>query len=353
MAYTIEKGKKFIPADSGCFQYMGRIDFDDPARPVLVFPATTVDVIFTGTYIAAVLKNIDLQEYTYFGAFVDGVQQSFEMKKGREDELYVLAQDLEPGEHTLRLLKRMAAANYVEFAGIVVDEDAEVRDPDHRYDMKLEVYGDSVSAGEVTEALFYEGKCDPAHHSQYDNSAFCYPMLLARKLNAELHDIAQGGIALFDGTGFFCADQLTGMLSCYDKIEYSPYQPRKNWDFSQWQPDAVIIAIGQNDHNPDPERIKTPGFRRTWKDGYIGMLNDLRSKYPGTKFVLMMTVLRHDLTWDDALEEICREVNSPDVTHFKFRRNGDATDGHPRATEQEEMAGELYTYFKDGLKLVK
>lgn len=33
MAYTIEKGKEFIPADSGCFQYVGRIDFDDPKRP--------------------------------------------------------------------------------------------------------------------------------------------------------------------------------------------------------------------------------------------------------------------------------------------------------------------------------
>lgn len=347
MSYTIEKGKKFIPADSGCFQYMGRIDFDDPARPVLVWVASTVDVIFTGTSVAAVLKNIDLQEHAYFGAFVDGVQQSFEMKHGREDELYVLAENLEPGEHTLRLMKRLAAAHYVEFAGIVVDEDAQVRNPNHQYDLKLEVYGDSVSAGEVTEALFYEGKQDPPHHSQYDNCHFSYAMSLARKLNAELHDTAQGGIALFDGTGWFCSDQLTGMLSCYDKLEYSPYQPRKDWDFSKWQPDVVIIAIGQNDANPEPERIKTPEYRRKWKDAYIGFLNDLRSKYPGTKFVLMLTVLRHDHTWDDALEEIATEVNSPDVTHFMFRRNGDATDGHPRATEQEEMAGELYNYFME------
>lgn len=58
----------------------------------------------------------------------------------------------------------------------------------------------------------------------------------------------------------------------------------------------------------------------------------------------MLTVLRHDPTWDDAIGEIAAEINSPDVTHFKFRRNGDATNGHPRATEQEEMAGELYNY---------
>lgn len=345
MAYTIEKGKKLISADNGCFQYMGRIDDDDPARPVLIWPGSTVDVQFTGSYAAVILKNIDLQEHTYFGAFVDGVQQSFEMKKGRQDEMYILAEGLEDsGWHSLRLLKRLAAANYVEFVGLIVDENAQVRNPEHKYDMKLEVYGDSVSAGEVTEALFYEGHCDPPHHSQFDNAHFSYSMALARKLNADLHDIAQGGIALFDGTGYFCADQLTGMLSCYDKLEYSPYYPKKEWDFSRWKPDVVIIAIGQNDANPEPERIKTPEYRRRWKDAYIGLLNDLRSKYSGTRFVLILTVLGHDPTWDDALDEICEEVDSPDVTHYRFRRCGKATDGHPRATEQEEMAGELFDY---------
>ena len=86
-----------------------------------------------------------------------------------------------------------------------------------------------------------------------------------------------------------------------------------------------------------------------WKDNYIQLLNSLREKYPAAKFILMLTVLRHDPTWDDALEEICTEVASENVAHFKFRRNGDATNGHPRATEQEEMAGELYEYFKKNI----
>ncbi|MGN0649764.1 MAG: electron transporter RnfD, partial [Oscillospiraceae bacterium] len=97
----------------------------------------------------------------------------------------------------------------------------------------------------------------------------------------------------------------------------------------------------------------TPEYRRKWKDAYIGMLNDIREKYKdnprGTKYILILTLLRHDPTWDDALEEICTEINSPDVSHFKFRRNGDATNGHPRATEQEEMACELYSYITEKL----
>ena len=103
------------------------------------------------------------------------------------------------------------------------------------------------------------------------------------KLDAELHDIAQGGVALLDGTGYFCSDQLTGMESCYDKIQFSPYAEKKQWDFSRWTPDAVIIAIGQNDANPEPERIKTPEYRRYWKDNYIKLLRTLMEEIPRGK----------------------------------------------------------------------
>lgn len=350
MAYTIEKGKKFIPADSGCFQYIGRIDSDDPKRQVMIWPGSYIDVDFTGTYAAVVLKNINFQEDTHFAVIVDGVMKKIFLPTDRQDNLYVAAEGLEDKQHTLRILKTLAAHNYLEFTGIVVDENASVTNPDHKYDMKLEVYGDSVSAGEVTEALYYEGQCDPAdHRNKLDNSHFSYAMSLARKLNAEVHDTAQGGIALLDGTGYFCSDQLTGMESCWDKLEYTPYADRKQWDFSKWIADAVIIAIGQNDANPEPERIRTPEYRRMWKDHYIKFLRGLMEKYPEAKFVLILTVLGHDRTWDDALEEITQEVNSDRVSHFMFRRNGNATNGHPRATEQEEMAGELYNYFKGTL----
>ena len=161
MAYTIEKGKKLIPADNGCFQYVGRIDFDDPRRPVMAWPGSYADVNFTGTSAAVVMKNINLQQDTHFAVIVDGVMKKITLPTNREDELFTAAEGLEDKQHTLRILKTMASHNYIELVGIVVDEGAEVFNPAHKYDMKLEVYGDSVSAGEVTEALYYEGQCDP------------------------------------------------------------------------------------------------------------------------------------------------------------------------------------------------
>ena len=356
MSYEIPANKKLITPDDPALEYMGRIDFGDPSRPVLIWPGTMIDVNFTGTSCAFVIKNINHQELTHFGALVDGVMRKFFLKNSGEDELYTLAEGLENTTHTLKLVKTLASHNYVEFAGIVVDKDAEAVNPAHRYELKLEVYGDSVSAGENVEDIYFEGHLDdPEHHvnNSADNAYFSYPLMLARRLNAEIHDVAQGGIALLDGTGFFTPDHLLGMVSCYDKLAYSPYEERKQWDFSLYTPDIVIIAIGQNDHQPDPDCIKRPDHRRMWKDKYIGMLRDLMGKYPNAEFILTLTVLKHERTWDDAVREVAEEIADERVRYFEFTRGGKATDGHPRATEQSEMATELFLYIQNTMHLVK
>ena len=49
----------------------------------------------------------------------------------------------------------------------------------------------------------YTGKTDPEHQGGYSNSWYSYAWMTARMLNAQIHDIAQGGIALMDGQGWF------------------------------------------------------------------------------------------------------------------------------------------------------
>ena len=78
-----------------------------------------------------------------------------------------------------------------------------------------------------------------------------YSWQTARLLGAELHDIATGGMALEDGTGYFYAPDYIGMLSSWDKINYyPPFGAKTDWDFSRYTPHVVVTAIGQNDANP-------------------------------------------------------------------------------------------------------
>lgn len=50
----------------------------------------------------------------------------------------------------------------------------------------------------------YTGKPDPEHNGQYSNSWYSHAWMTARRLDAEIHDIAQEALH-FDGTGWFHA----------------------------------------------------------------------------------------------------------------------------------------------------
>lgn len=56
--------------------------------------------------------------------------------------------------------------------------------------------------------------------------------MTARNLNAQIHDIAQGGMALMDGTGWFHEPDYIGMETAWNKIHYNPdFGEISEWDF--------------------------------------------------------------------------------------------------------------------------
>lgn len=75
--------------------------------------------------------------------------------------------------------------------------------------------------------------------------------MTARMLNAQIHDIAQGGIALLDGQGWFHEPNQIGMESAWNKIRFNKtFGELTEWDFNQYTPQVVVVAIGQNDNHP-------------------------------------------------------------------------------------------------------
>lgn len=336
-------------ADNSSFSYMGRIDFSKPDAPMLIYAGSNIRFLFRGTSIKIRIENIPMNERMWIGALIDGVQQKIEISKDTGVQKLTLAENLDNTIHTCMIFKRQAAAHYFRFLSAEADE---LIPDEHIYDLKLEFFGDSVSAGEVCEAVYYEGMADPENHeSQYDNSYFSYTFSAARKLNAEFNNNSQGGLALLDHTGYFYGpdiETLTGLESTYDKLSYVPYAPGgvSDWDFSKYTPDIVVFAIGQNDAFPKPEAVFDKEYTEMWKAKYKEILLDLKGKYKKAKFIIITTVLRHEMKWEYILDEICAELADPDVTRYRFRRAGKATYGHPRITEQEEMATELANYIR-------
>ena len=212
---------------------------------------------------------------------------------------------------------------------------------------RIEVYGDSVSAGEVSEAVDYVAKADPEHNGEYSNSWYSYAWIAARKLDAQLHDIAQGGVALLDNTGWYHEPDYIGMEHVWNKMRYdSSYGQVTEWDFSKYTPDIVIVAIGQNDSHPD-DYMKTDyeGEKaKNWRIHYRQFLAKLRETYPDAWIICCTTLLQHDIGWDMSISQAVQDLGDKKVSHCVFQRNGKATPGHLRIPEAEEMAEELCHY---------
>ena len=343
--------KQFVAAADPAVRYMGRIDRTDPEAPKIVFAGTSVTLRFVGTEISAVICNHRFYNKMELGLLVDGLESKVCFDTDRQRFTLPLASGLEDKEHEVTLFKRQDATHYFDFYGFELNGEAEVLPALPESDRRMEFYGDSVTAGAVVEAVENVASNDPDDtQGVYDNAYHSYAMITARNLGAEINNVAQGGIAIFDGTGYYHMPETIGMETAYNKVCYFPEEcGYTDWDFSQYTPQVVVFAVGQNDQHReggDPD-INDPAYRKSWKERYKEMIRDLRGHYPKACFIMLLTVLMHDPTWDKALDEIVAELRTEgedNISHLTFKRCGKATPGHPRLPEQYEMASELTAY---------
>lgn len=169
-------------------------------------------------------------------------------------------------------------------------------------------------------------------------------------LNAQIHDIAQGGIALMDGQGWFHEPDQIGMESAWNKIRFNKtFGELTEWDFNQYTPQVVVVAIGQNDNHPFDYMSEDYMCEKAilWREHYTEFLKKLRQVYPKASVVCCTTLLEHDSSWDKAIDDVVVSMGDSKISHCIFKRNGAATPGHLRIPETYEMARELADYIEN------
>ena len=338
-----------IALDNEKLVYCGRIDQTDPKKPEWIFPATSLQFCFWGNEAKLVVKNRHKYWDNRVGAIVDGIQRQWLLNENGETEI-TLVKEERNRRHKILFFKRMDSCHELVLEHLYLSEGSELLDPLPVPRRRIEVYGDSVSAGEVSEALDYVGRPDPEHNGEYSNSWYSYSWMTARKLHAQIHDIAQGGIPLMRGTGWVEDPIFIGMEEVWDKVHYYPNLTTPTpWDFSKYTPHVVIIAVGQNDAHPEDFMKNDPNgaMAKKWKEHYRLFIQKIREKYPKAVVILATTILEHDKSWDDAIEEVCQDLHDSRVRHFLYTRNSVGTPGHIRATEADEMSDELAAYIEN------
>ena len=310
---------KILPNNSSLI-YSGRIDLSDPFAIVWTYPGTFVRMKFKGTQLFIHVRNKHNYWNNYLGVAEGDAQTKLLLPEEGEATIEIPLQTTQDNIHEVTIFKRQDACHELTILGFEIncntDDECELLEASPLPPRRIEVYGDSVSAGEVSEAVDYVAKTDPEHNGEYSNSWYSYAWIAARKLDAQLHDIAQGGVALLDNTGWYHT------------------------------PDIVIVAIGQNDSHPD-DYMKTDyeGEKaKNWRTHYRQFLAKLRETYPDAWIICCTTLLQHDIGWDMSISQAVLDIADKKISHCVFQRNGKATPGHLRIPEAEEMAEELCHY---------
>ncbi|HEY5080149.1 MAG TPA: hypothetical protein VII43_09880, partial [Opitutaceae bacterium] len=140
----------FVAASDPRFRYEGRLDFTDPAAPVVIWQASRIAIDFEGDALA--LRLTDVKDQCFFNAVIDGRSSVVGLRSGKPP-VGAAFHGLGAGRHTLRLFKRSeAASGTVRFRGIELAPGSRAWAPaPPGYRLAMEFIGDSITAGACDE----------------------------------------------------------------------------------------------------------------------------------------------------------------------------------------------------------
>jgi lysophospholipase L1-like esterase len=247
----------------------GRFDYTDATRPSFGWSGSAMVARFSGTGATLRIDGSPNQ----FAVVVDGKVAQAVLKVVGGTTQYALASGLAAGVHDVVVWKR-TEANQGEnrFLGLDVTG-GQLQAPPAAPDRRVEIYGDSITAGYGLDGVGPNCPYSPDTEDHY----LTYAAISARDLGADLHAIAWSGIGMYRNYGQASASS-DAMPYVYARTLGS--QTNSVWDFSKWQPHVVVVNLGTNDFSTNGD----PGS--AYETAYLGFVRSLRQKYPDTFFVL-------------------------------------------------------------------
>jgi len=317
-----------IGASDPRFLYEGRIDTRDPEGPVLIWQGSRVSIDFEGPVLGLDFTRAEGQNF--FDVHVDGqVWVAAVPPAGPTHVPFGLP--LSPGRHHLSLHKRQeASAGTVQFLGIDLAPGSQAwRPAPPAYALKMEFYGDSITAGACDE----DGPSDQWENRRTHNGELSYAALTGQAFNAEWRNISISGIGVVTGWTKHLAGQT------WDKLYPRADSPLA--DLSLWTPDLVCVNLGDNDADyPKAHALPFPdGFAAR----YTELIHGLRRAYPRAEIVMLMGGMFSgsqsaplQAAWGQAVAQL--EATDPHLHHFSFRY---WSNNHPRVAEHRILSDEL------------
>jgi lysophospholipase L1-like esterase len=287
-------------------QYSGRWDTSDPTNYRADWGAVYISAKFSGTSIGIKMEDSAYQNrYQYI---IDGgTPVQF---YANTSTAYSLATGLANTTHTITLARQtdcnlvggdVAGGNtgdITNFWGFTAADGtpATLVAPNPKPSRRLEFIGDSISVGTADEAA---AGTNPGNLTTNENGYMAFGPQTARLLSAEYSVIARGGLGVYHNWNETYPPNQLHALDYYKETLYNFSTPA--WNFSNWQPDAVVIALGTNDTNSQWDTT-SPGSTTTtaFEAAYLNLITYIEAQYPSAQILCMEPIPQWVMQYDGA-----------------------------------------------------
>ena len=294
------------------------------------------EVYFEGTELRATLSGNSSSWYGYTMISVlvddeiDTTKRVITLNRSSKEAEYVLVKNLTPGFHRVKVMKRTEnLSTYMTLCKLVTDGKFH---PVNKGDvLKMEVYGDSITAGYGN----LRGDLDDQTSAVYQSGLQTYASYTALALGAELNIQARSGI------GMYTANNSIGegnhVKDLYGKVNYDG---EHNWNFNNYRPDIVLINLGTNDYWDSDHWNE-----QTFLDNYCSTVTSLANIYgEETSFILLSGLMEQEVN-AFVLKAKTRLASLPNpVYSYQFSR---CEAGHPLYGEHAKASDELIKLIKE------
>ncbi|MBQ7501030.1 MAG: hypothetical protein IJT91_09060 [Clostridia bacterium] len=250
----------------------------------------------------------------YFTGYVDEVrcEERYHLDKDGEAEI-VLAEDLEEGAHSFRLV-RQTEWNHgdVYIAGVSVN--GRLTDPPEEGKILIEFIGDSLTTGYGNLSDLPDDLASWGGAPVYQDATQAYPYKVGYSMIADISVVAIQGI------GCACGYQDFTMNDVY--LNY-PRVYEKDYTFKpERQADVVVINLLAN----DSDNRKEAGLDKSQiVEKAVELVRTVRGIYPDAKIIFAPAA--YDGLVKTAIEELGGEEAGYYITNIPM--NFDGKDGHP------------------------
>ena len=227
---------------------------------------------------------------------------------------------------------------------ISLDAKGSFQEPPKFANRRIEFIGDSFTVGYGVEGDVNDQE---DHVFETTNASKSYAFLLADGYKADFQVNAFSGRGLVRNYDNIVPEWKIPRLYKFTVPGFAPEDvtktaenPSMYWDFEQFHPQVIVVFVGINDFQGNPPYGDKDDFKKVYRE----MLNDLRSKHPGVKFLLVSTRI-----WpNDDLTPVVKSVfedekaaGNADLEFVEVHTENKGLHGHPTERSQSDLAGTL------------